>query len=290
MTLTAANHVIHLSRWWNPAVEDQATDRAYRIGQTRDVTVYLPQLIHPDPDVAPSSFDLKLHALMERKRRLSRGLLASGDDEADTGALFDSVVLENVVPGSKIAAQEPDAPPVAASPPPSRRVLGLRPKPAEPVATRSLSPRPVWLRRIVYEANASRDLTIFKAPIANDPVQKLMIIDPYGIAGDRARKSMIDFMTMMIGDGVSVECIRLIAFDADSVELTRPETSEFQYTDFRERWSARFGNSSRLQIVQRSKRQNPNLHDREVRATTQSGRTLIWDLGRGVDGVIERTR
>ncbi|HHY07192.1 MAG TPA: DEAD/DEAH box helicase [Corynebacteriales bacterium] len=39
LTLTAANHVIHCDRWWNPAVEDQATDRAYRIGQTKDVQV-----------------------------------------------------------------------------------------------------------------------------------------------------------------------------------------------------------------------------------------------------------
>src|SRR5690606_8570169 len=40
LNLTAANHVFHYDRWWNPAVEDQATDRAYRIGQTRNVQVY----------------------------------------------------------------------------------------------------------------------------------------------------------------------------------------------------------------------------------------------------------
>ena len=40
LNLTAANHVIHVDRWWNPAVEDQATDRAFRIGQTRDVQVH----------------------------------------------------------------------------------------------------------------------------------------------------------------------------------------------------------------------------------------------------------
>ena len=39
LTLTAANHVVHVDRWWNPAVEDQATDRAFRIGQTRKVQV-----------------------------------------------------------------------------------------------------------------------------------------------------------------------------------------------------------------------------------------------------------
>lgn len=73
LTLTAANHVIHLSRWWNPAVEDQATDRIYRIGQTRPVHVYYPIAIHPR--LAEHSFDLKLHALIERKRQLSRTLL-----------------------------------------------------------------------------------------------------------------------------------------------------------------------------------------------------------------------
>ena len=42
LTLTAANNVIHLERWWNPAVEDQCTDRVYRIGQTKPVTVITP--------------------------------------------------------------------------------------------------------------------------------------------------------------------------------------------------------------------------------------------------------
>ncbi len=44
LTLTAANHVIHLSRWWNPAVEDQCTDRVFRIGQNKEVTIYNPRL------------------------------------------------------------------------------------------------------------------------------------------------------------------------------------------------------------------------------------------------------
>ena len=74
ITLTAANHVIHLSRLWNPAVEDQCSDRAYRIGQTKDVHIYYPMAINPsDPE---SSFDLKLDQLMTRKRILSQKLLA----------------------------------------------------------------------------------------------------------------------------------------------------------------------------------------------------------------------
>ncbi len=73
LTLTAATHVIHLNRWWNPAVEDQCTDRAYRIGQQHDVTVHYPMAIHPQ--LGDASFDVKLHELLERKRSLSRDLL-----------------------------------------------------------------------------------------------------------------------------------------------------------------------------------------------------------------------
>lgn len=74
LTLTAANHVIHLSRWWNPAVEDQCSDRVYRIGQTKDVHVYYPMAVLPDSP--ERSFDLQLQMLMERKRDLARNLLA----------------------------------------------------------------------------------------------------------------------------------------------------------------------------------------------------------------------
>jgi hypothetical protein len=73
LTLTTANHVIHLSRWWNPAVEDQCTDRVYRIGQTREVHVYFPMAIHPNFD--DGSFDALLDSLLERKRALSRRML-----------------------------------------------------------------------------------------------------------------------------------------------------------------------------------------------------------------------
>ena len=74
LTLTAANHVIHLSRWWNPAVEDQCTDRIFRIGQDRTAHVYLPLARHPR--FAEYSFDLKLDNLLQRKRDMNRRVLA----------------------------------------------------------------------------------------------------------------------------------------------------------------------------------------------------------------------
>ncbi|HBJ84206.1 MAG TPA: ATP-dependent helicase [Verrucomicrobiales bacterium] len=94
-TITAANHVIHLERWWNPAVEDQCTDRAYRIGQNKPVTVWLPQAKHPDPAISDHSFDLRLHDLLEHKRRLSRDLLCPVEDaKADGARLFAETVSE----------------------------------------------------------------------------------------------------------------------------------------------------------------------------------------------------
>jgi SNF2 family DNA or RNA helicase/HJR/Mrr/RecB family endonuclease len=75
LTLTRANHVIHVSRWWNPAVEDQCSDRAYRKGQQRDVTIYYPLALHPADHIRPFSFDRKLDELLAKKRALSRDLL-----------------------------------------------------------------------------------------------------------------------------------------------------------------------------------------------------------------------
>ena len=71
LNITEANHVIHYSRWWNPAKEDQASDRVYRIGQKRPVHIYLPMATHPQFQ----TFDVILHELLERKRQLSQGTL-----------------------------------------------------------------------------------------------------------------------------------------------------------------------------------------------------------------------
>ncbi len=78
LNIVAANHVIHYGRWWNPAKEDQATDRAYRIGQTRPVTVHYPLLHHVgNPN---GGFDVALHDLVERKRALARDFLSPTAD------------------------------------------------------------------------------------------------------------------------------------------------------------------------------------------------------------------
>jgi len=90
-TLTEANHVIHLSRWWNPAVEDQCTDRTYRIGQRRPVHVYYPMAVHPS--YRQHSFDLRLHELLQTKRTLSRTVLAPPTATGqDVESLFNTTI------------------------------------------------------------------------------------------------------------------------------------------------------------------------------------------------------
>ena len=72
LTLTAANHVVHVDRWWNPAVEDQATDRAFRIGQTRNVLVH--------KFVCRGTVEERIDQLIASKRSLASGVLEGGAD------------------------------------------------------------------------------------------------------------------------------------------------------------------------------------------------------------------
>jgi SNF2 family DNA or RNA helicase len=71
LNLTAANHVVHLDRWWNPAVEDQATDRAFRIGQRRKVQVR--------KFVCIGTVEEKIDQLIEDKKALARLVVGAGE-------------------------------------------------------------------------------------------------------------------------------------------------------------------------------------------------------------------
>ena len=72
LTLTAASHVVHFDRWWNPAVENQATDRAFRIGQRRNVLVH--------KFVCRGTVEERIDAMIESKQGLSDALLAGGGE------------------------------------------------------------------------------------------------------------------------------------------------------------------------------------------------------------------
>lgn len=100
LTLTAANHVIHLSRWWNPAVEEQCNDRTHRIGQTKPVTVHIPLAVHPG--LGPGSFDCLLQRFMKRKRSLAESILWPAEaTEGETKLLYDAVITASTPPVSE---------------------------------------------------------------------------------------------------------------------------------------------------------------------------------------------
>ena len=97
LNVVGANHVIHYTRHWNPAKEEQATDRAYRIGQTRDVTVYYPMAVFPESfqnekGERQKSFDEILDILLLRKKELaSSTLFPSEQSEVRPDEIFDDV-------------------------------------------------------------------------------------------------------------------------------------------------------------------------------------------------------
>jgi len=109
LNLTAASHVIHYDRWWNPAVEDQATDRAFRIGQRRNVQVHIL--------MCAGTVEEKVDHLLEQKRALAAQVIGAGErwitelGNAELQELFslaaDAVIAEDV------ADAEPPAEPVA---------------------------------------------------------------------------------------------------------------------------------------------------------------------------------
>jgi SNF2 family DNA or RNA helicase len=88
LNLTAASQVIHFDRWWNPAVENQATDRAFRIGQKRNVLVH--------KFVCRGTVEEKIDALIEGKSALARDLLDQGGGEQLLTQMNDADLLRIV--------------------------------------------------------------------------------------------------------------------------------------------------------------------------------------------------
>ena len=86
LNLTGANHVVHFDRWWNPAVENQATDRAFRIGQTKNVNVY--------KFTSQGTVEEKISSLIESKKHLQEEVIGSSDGESWMARLDDKAILE----------------------------------------------------------------------------------------------------------------------------------------------------------------------------------------------------
>ena len=82
LNIVAANHVIHYTRWWNPAVESQATDRVHRMGQKRPVTVYYPIAVDPEGLLQQGTVEEIVDRLLREKAELAtRSLIPMRDDD-----------------------------------------------------------------------------------------------------------------------------------------------------------------------------------------------------------------
>jgi|TARA_R110000782_G_scaffold270471_1_gene371564 hypothetical protein len=327
LTLTAANHVIHLSRWWNPAVEDQATDRVFRIGQTRDVHVYLPMAVHPDPDLAPSSFDLRLNALIERKRKLTRDLFFPPDaSDGELGDLFREVSLEREVTeeapreenlsGAPTADASASVSPLATEETESKQetvpteleaateaegepergqsaVIELDQRSSE---RRTLSlPRPIadaqirlWRRGPGEQRPTEEILALFNGL----NIAKVTIRDPYALATYFARRSQIEFL----------QSLRSTAGTLESIMIEYAPEAEGDLDDARSRtqfgsdYATSFGGSApRLALVRRSKRaRDDDFHDRfievDVRHAGGAVKRHELTIGRGVEALYNEHR
>ena len=88
MNLTRANHVFHFDRWWNPAVENQATDRAFRIGQTKNVQVH--------KFICDGTLEERIDEMIESKKALAENVIGTGEGwltEMSTEQLRDMFTL-----------------------------------------------------------------------------------------------------------------------------------------------------------------------------------------------------
>jgi SNF2 family DNA or RNA helicase len=145
LNLTAASYVLHIDPWWNPAAEDQASDRAHRMGQDKPVTVYR--------FVSAGTVEEQIVALHARKRELAEALLSAADstrqlDAKELMALLqaasapDSAPVEPVVPKKPVLRLVHDA---ATAPAPAP-VTPQQPEPSELESAQALAERfRVWM-------------------------------------------------------------------------------------------------------------------------------------------------
>lgn len=283
LTITSANHVIHLSRWWNPAVEDQATDRVFRIGQTRDVHVYLPMAVHPDPAIRESSFDLRLNALIERKRKLTRDLFLPPDAaDSELADLFREVSL-----GAEPASSEASAPDLEVAAPELATETAARPTLVLPKALSDSG-----IRRWRCEAGSTRPTDAIISLFAGKHVTLVTIRDPFALAHRNARVAQVRFLGLLKEkcrdlEAAVVEYAPEVEGDLDDAAARR---------DFGSIFTGAFpADAPKLALNRRSKRsRDDDFHDRfveiDIRHAGGAVRRHELSIGRGVEALFDKTK
>jgi superfamily II DNA or RNA helicase len=281
LTLTSANHVIHLSRWWNPAVEDQATDRVFRIGQTRDVHVYLPLAVHPDTAIRDSSFDLRLNSLMDRKRQLTQDLFLPPDlADAELSELFREVSL-----GGEATAPTPEDPAAPAKEAPVAAT-------SRPTLTLSKELTSAGVRAWRKAPGESRPTDEIVSLFAGKNLAHVIIRDPYALGHRNSRQAQVQFVARLTAACRSC--------DAVTVEYAPEVEGDLEEGQARREFGAIYGkliptNAPKLTLARRSKRsRDDDFHDRfvefDVRHAGGAVRRHELTIGRGLEALFDGTK
>lgn len=302
LTITAANHVIHLSRWWNPAVEDQSTDRAFRLGQTRPVSVYYPIAVHPSSQLRDHSFDLKLDALLRRKRSLAGHMLAPPEDaENDARALFGDVTFDPDAPDA-VQAATLDADPNASTPTeprldapePERAVSSVEMPTSGPTGEAIVpTPLPVLVRS---PEGSLPDLNEVFYGLEDATIHELELIDPYTFWTRRAQRGLVEITLHLAKQTKGVRLMRVVAKPQQTVDGADFDTEEQAFSALRTSLYVPLNRAglSAPRIVFRPRRRTRELdfHDRFVVITYDLNgerRTREYLFSRGLDAVAERS-
>jgi hypothetical protein len=228
------------------------------------------------------------------KRALSRDLFVPPETDGDISELFDDVTgdggegataPDETAGAAPVEGQTVPAPPVQAD--------SIAKATAEPISIDSEATdntRPTAPRRVVFTPGQRRNFAIFEAHIAGEPLARLLIRDRYTCANPINRGHLIDFVKVIQGGSASIGSVTVQCWDAASTRSDGRESDSDQWRDLNRRWTQRVGRTPRLSLHQISKRQRRSFHDRAVEAETASGRKLVWDLGNGIDGLMDMRR
>jgi len=301
LTITAANHVIHLSRWWNPAVEDQSTDRVFRIGQYKPVHVYYPMAVHPSAQIREHSFDLKLDGLLRRKRELAGRMLIPPDiRDRDTNDLFNDVVLDL----DQSEATEMLGAPEGQTQTGDRhttteyrdaimtRANHLTADATAPLAGPSAATA-TSIRLLRFEEGVEPDCVQLFEDLKGALIETMELIDPYTFWRQQGQAALARLIKTAISEAAGVRLVKLVTLPAGCLKNRHFHTEDRGLQHLRSAITATLakdgGNMPQIRHQTRRRTRDRDFHDRSILVVwCRDG--IRWRreyvVGRGLDAFI----
>ena len=280
LTLTSANHVIHLSRWWNPAVEDQSTDRVFRIGQTRKVEVYYPMAVHPSTALRSHSFDLKLNALLAQKRQLSSNTLVPPENvSSDAASLFSDVTVNPEAQYSDVPKNSNQSVTVEGS-----TVVDVKHSMSSVQETTSISPEVLAVgsqstgrpSRFHYSENCPPDYNELFWDLDDAEVREMILLDPYCFWRKKGQRGLANIVVGLAEKAKEIGVVHVEMLPPRKVDGREFETEQDGLYHFKSLINDRFHKINkrmpRVLAKTRTKSSGRDFHDRFISVTkTENG-------------------